>query len=367
MTAASAMAPGLAALARADNPTLNDFGKDPWWLVLIKVVAIFAFLVVMTLFAIWYERRVVARMQVRPGPNRNGPFGLLQSLADGLKLAFKEDIMPKLADKAVFFLAPVISTVCAFTAFAVIPFGPMVSILGTKTPLQLTDIPVAVLLILACSGLGIYGVVLGGWASGSTYPLLGGLRSSAQMISYEVAMGLSFVAVFMTAGTLSTSGIVAAQASGPTLANLGGIQVPGWYAILLLPSFVIYFISAVGETNRAPFDLPEAESELVAGYHTEYGGLRFAQFFLAEYINMIIVSALGATLFLGGYAGPGLPGWLWLGIKIAVLLFLFIWLRATLPRLRYDRLMKFGWKVLIPLATANLLITAIVVGLAFQN
>jgi NADH-quinone oxidoreductase subunit H len=369
MTAASAMAPGLAALARADNPTLNDFGKDPWWLVLIKVVAIFAFLVVMTLFAIWYERRVVARMQVRPGPNRNGPFGLLQSLADGLKLAFKEDIMPKLADKAVFFLAPVISTVCAFTAFAVIPFGPMVSILGTKTPLQLTDIPVAVLLILACSGLGIYGVVLGGWASGSTYPLLGGLRSSAQMISYEVAMGLSFVAVFMTAGTLSTSGIVAAQASGPTLANLGGIQVPGWYAILLLPSFVIYFISAVGETNRAPFDLPEAESELVGGFHTEYSSLKFALFFLAEYINMVTVSALCTTLFLGGWRAPwpislwdgANSGWLplaWFTVKVLLLLFVFVWLRGTLPRLRYDQFMRFGWKVLIPVNLVWILVLA---------
>src|SRR5262245_39735498 len=211
-------------------PTLEDFGKDNGWIITLKVVAIFVFLVVMTLFTIWYERRVVARMQVRPGPSRNGPFGLLQSLADGLKLAFKEDIMPKLADKVVYFLAPVISTVCAFTAFAIMPFGPMVSIFGTRTPLQLTDIPVAVLLVLASSGLGIYGVVLAGWASGSTYPLLGGLRSSAQMISYEVGMGLSIVAVFMLAGTMSTSGIVAAQANGPTLDRFGGVHLPGWYA-----------------------------------------------------------------------------------------------------------------------------------------
>ena len=347
----------------ATNPTPADFGKDPWWLVLIKVVAVFAFLVVMTLFAIWYERRVVARMQVRPGPNRNGPFGLLQSLADGLKLAFKEDIMPKLADKAVYFLAPVISTVCAFTAFAIMPFGPMVSIFGHRTPLQLTDIQTAVLLVLACSGLGIYGVVLAGWASGSTYPLLGGLRSSAQMISYEVAMGLSIVAVFMLAGTMSTSGIVAAQASGPTLNNFGNIQVPGWYAILLLPSFVIYFISAVGETNRAPFDLPEAESELVGGFHTEYSSLKFALFFLAEYINMVTVSALCTTLFLGGWRAPwpislwsgANTGWvplIWFTAKVLILLFVFVWLRGTLPRLRYDQFMRFGWKVLIP---ANLI------------
>ncbi|HET8587489.1 MAG TPA: NADH-quinone oxidoreductase subunit NuoH [Candidatus Limnocylindria bacterium] len=346
-------------MAAATNPTLADFGKDPWWLVLIKVLAVFVFLVVMTLFAIWYERRVVARMQVRPGPNRNGPFGLLQSLADGLKLAFKEDIMPKLADKAVYFLAPVISTVCAFTAFAIMPFGPMVSIFGHRTPLQLTDIQTAVLLVLACSGLGIYGVVLAGWASGSTYPLLGGLRSSAQMISYEVAMGLSIVAVFMLAGTMSTSGIVTAQASGPTLDRFGGIHVPGWFAILLLPSFVIYFVSAVGETNRAPFDLPEAESELVGGFHTEYSSLKFALFFLAEYINMVTVSALCTTLFLGGWRAPwpislwshANEGWIpliWFTAKVLILLFVFVWLRGTLPRLRYDQFMRFGWKVLIP-------------------
>ncbi|WP_034590892.1 NADH-quinone oxidoreductase subunit NuoH [Hamadaea tsunoensis] len=345
----------------AQDPTLNDFGHDPWWIVLIKVVVVFAFLVVMTLFAIWYERRVVARMQVRPGPNRNGPFGLLQSLADGLKLAFKEDIMPKLADKAVFFIAPVISTVCAFTAFSIMPFGPVVSLFGHKTPLQLTDIPVAVLLVLACSGLGIYGVVLGGWASGSTYPLLGGLRSSAQMISYEVAMGLSIVAVFMTSGTMSTSGIVAAQAGSDT--HWGPITAPSWYAILLLPSFVIYFVSAIGETNRAPFDLPEAESELVGGFHTEYSSLKFALFFLAEYINMVTVSALCTTLFLGGWRAPwpislwagANSGWwpmLWFTIKILLLLFVFVWLRGTLPRLRYDQFMRFGWKVLIP---ANLI------------
>lgn len=343
------------------DPTLADFGHDPWWIVLIKVVGVFVFLVVMTLFTIWYERRVVARMQVRPGPNRHGPFGLLQSLADGLKLAFKEDIMPLKADKAVFFIAPVISTVCAFTAFSIMPFGPFVSMFGTKTPLQLTDIPVAVLLVLACSGMGIYGIVLGGWASGSTYPLLGGLRSSAQLISYEVAMGLSFVAVFMTAGTMSTSEIVNAQAQGAPV-SLGGFEftAPSWFFLLLLPSFIIYSISAVGETNRAPFDLPEAESELVGGFHTEYSSLKFALFFLAEYINMVTVSGLCATLFLGGWRAPtsfesfwpGInSGWwplLWFTIKVLLLLFVFIWLRGTLPRLRYDQFMRFGWKVLIP-------------------
>jgi NADH-quinone oxidoreductase subunit H len=342
------------------NGTLDQFGKDPWWLVLAKVVVIFAFLVVMTLFAIWYERRVVARMQVRPGPNRNGPFGLLQSLADGLKLAFKEDIMPRLADKVVFFFAPVISTICAFTAFSVIPFGPSVSVFGTHTPLQLTDIPVAVLLVLACSSMGIYGVVLGGWASGSTYPLLGGLRSSAQMISYEVAMGLSIVSVFLVAGTMSTSEIVAAQAGNGTAEVFGMTwNLPAWFGVLLIPSFLIYFTAAVGETNRAPFDLPEAESELVGGFHTEYSSLKFALFFLAEYVNMVTVSGLCATLFLGGWRAPwplslwdgANQGWwpvLWFTIKVLLLLFVFVWLRGTLPRLRYDQFMRFGWKVLIP-------------------
>jgi NADH-quinone oxidoreductase subunit H len=339
---------------------LEQFGHDTWWIVLAKILLVFVFLVVMTLFAIWYERRVVARMQVRPGPNRAGPAGLLQSLADGLKLAFKEDIMPRAADKVVFFFAPVISTVAAFTAFAVIPFGPVVSVFGEKTPLQLTDLPVAVLVVLAASSMGIYGIVLGGWASGSTYPLLGGLRSTAQMISYEVAMGLSFVAVFMTAGTMSTSQIVAAQRDGQQVTWLGlDITLPGWYAILLIPSFVVYFVAAVGETNRAPFDLPEAESELVGGFHTEYSSLKFALFFLAEYINMVTVSALCATLFLGGWQAPwpisiwdgANRGWwpvLWFTIKVLLLLFVFVWLRGTLPRLRYDQFMRFGWKVLIP-------------------
>ncbi len=342
--------------------TLDQFGHDIWWLVLAKVLAVFVFLVVMTLFAIWYERRVVARMQVRPGPNRVGPFGLLQSLADGLKLAFKEDIMPKLADKVVYFFAPVISAICAFTAFAVIPFGPTVSVFGQHTPLQLTDIPVAVLLVLACSSMGVYGVVLAGWASGSTYPILGGLRSSAQMISYEVAMGLSIVAVFMTAGSMSTSQIVEAQSGhGGGMWNLGPLHLhaPSWYAILLIPSFAVYFVSAVGETNRAPFDLPEAESELVGGFHTEYSSLKFALFFLAEYINMVTVSGLCTTLFLGGWRAPwpitlwggANSGWLpvlWFTVKVLLLLFVFVWLRGTLPRLRYDQFMRFGWKFLLP-------------------
>jgi len=327
---------------------LSVFGLDPWWLVLAKTVAVFGLLVVMTLLTIWGERKVVARMQHRMGPKYHGPFGLLQSLADGIKLALKEDVVPTGADKVVFFVAPVISVTAAFAAFAVIPLGPVVTIpfTDTQTPLQLTDLPVAVLYILAVSSVGVYGIVLGGWSSGSTYALLGGLRSSAQVISYEVAMGLALVAVFIYSGTLSTSGIVAAQDDV-------------WFAFILAPSFAIFVISMVGETNRAPFDLAEAEGELVGGFHTEYSSLKFALFFLGEYINMVTVSALATTLFLGGWAAPWpLSLWeganagfwpvLWFLGKVAAFLFLFIWLRGTLPRMRYDQFMKFGWKVLIP-------------------
>jgi NADH-quinone oxidoreductase subunit H len=353
------------------SPTLQDFGHDVWWLVLIKVVGVFALLLLLTLFTINYERKVVARMAVRPGPNQVGPNGWLQALSDGLKLPLKEDIIPRTADQVVYFLAPVISAVSAFLAFAVIPFGPIVSIFGERTPLQVTDTPVSVLVILAASSMGVYGVVLAGWASGSTYPLFGGLRSSAQMISYEVAMGLSIVAVFMTAGSMSTAEIVRAQESGNPVSLFGvHFNAPGWYAILLIPSFVIYAISAVGETNRAPFDLPEAESELVGGFHTEYSAFKFAMFYLAEYINMITVSAVGSTLFLGGWRAPwpitqfwagANSGWwpmLWLLAKVLILLFGFIWLRATLPRLRYDQFMRFGWKVLLPVNLVWILVLA---------
>jgi NADH-quinone oxidoreductase subunit H len=344
--------------AQADgSSSLGFVGNDPLWLVIGKAVTLFVFLVVMTLFAIVYERKVVAYMQVRPGPNRVGPWGVLQSLADGLKLAFKEDLTPKLADKAVFFLAPIISVIPAFMSFAVIPFGPTVSVFGQTTALQLTDLPVGVLYILASASLGVYGIVLAGWASGSTYPLLGGLRSAAQMISYEVAMGLSLVAVFLTAGSLSTSEIVTAQSHV-------------WYMFVLAPSFLIYIVSAVGETNRAPFDLPEAESELVGGFHTEYSSLKFALFFLAEYINMVTVSALCTTLFLGGWHAPwgvaslwagANSGWwplLWFVLKLLLCLFVFIWLRGTLPRLRYDQFMQLGWKVLIPVNLVWILFVA---------
>ncbi|MEY2989165.1 MAG: hypothetical protein RLZZ163_81 [Actinomycetota bacterium] len=335
----------------------GPFGGDPWWLVLGKSVAVFALLVLLTLFTIWWERRVVSRMQNRIGPNRVGPQGLLQSLMDGFKLAFKEEIIPKAAHVGVYWIAPVISATAAFIAFAVIPFGPTVSIFGVETPLQLTDFPVSVLYVLAIASIGVYGLVLAGWSSGSTYPLLGGLRSTAQVISYEIAMGLSFVAVFIYAGSMSTSQIVLAQQ-------------PVWFAVILLPSFLIYVTSMVGETNRAPFDLPEAEGELVGGFHTEYSSLKFAMFFLAEYINMVTVSALATTLFLGGYLAPwplslwegANTGWwpvLWWIIKVQLFIFLFIWLRGTLPRLRYDQFMKFGWKVLIPAALVWVVVVSI--------
>lgn len=332
------------------------FGTDPWWLVIVKVLGIFVMLVLLTLFTIWWERRVVSRMQNRIGPNRVGPQGLLQSLMDGVKLALKEEILPKAAHRAVYWIAPVISATAAFLAFAVIPFGPTVSIFGVETPLQLTDFPVSVLYVLAIASIGVYGLVLAGWSSGSTYPLLGGLRSTAQVISYEIAMGLSFVAVFLYAGSMSTSEIVLAQE-------------PIWFAVILLPSFLIYVTAMVGETNRAPFDLPEAEGELVGGFHTEYSSLKFAMFFLAEYINMVTVSALATTLFLGGYLPPwplslwegASQGWwpmLWWLIKVQLFIFLFIWLRGTLPRLRYDQFMKFGWKILIPVALIWTIIVA---------
>ena len=335
---------------------LGLFGQDPIGVILIKVVGIFAIMVLMTLLTIWAERRVVGRMQMRIGPNRVGPFGLLQSLMDGVKLALKEEIIPKGVHMAVYCIAPVISATTAFLTFAVIPLGPEVSIFGHMTPLQLTDFPVSVLYVLAIASIGIYGIVLAGWASGSTYPLLGGLRSSAQMISYEIAMGLSFVAVFMYAQSMSTSQIVAGQE------HL-------WYIVLLLPSFVIYTIAMVGETNRAPFDLPEAEGELVGGFHTEYSSLKFALFFLAEYVNMVTVSAMATTLFLGGWRAPwpislwsqANTGWwpmLWFFGKIFAFLFVFIWLRGTLPRMRYDQFMKFGWKVLIPVSLVWIMIVA---------
>ena len=334
------------------------FAGTPFWLTLIKCLVVFGALIVLTLFTTWFERRVIARLQQRVGPNRVGPFGLLTPLADGIKLAFKQGIIPKDAHVFVYLLAPAIAATCAFLTFAVIPVGPTVSMFGYQTPLQITDFPVAVLYVLAAVSIGVYGIVLAGWASGSTYSLLGGLRSTAQVISYEIAMGLSFVSVFIYAGSMSTAAIVSGQADT-------------WYIVLLLPSFLVYAVAMVGETNRAPFDLPEAEGELVAGFMTEYSGLRWAMFFLAEYIAMINVSAVATTLFLGGWRAPfpistvwpgANEGWwpiIWFIGKVFAFLFVFVWIRGSLPRMRYDQFMRLGWRVLIPVSIAWILLVSI--------
>ncbi len=342
--------------ASSTYPDPAVFGHDPWWLMVAKAVAVFAFLLLTVLVAILVERKLLGRMQMRYGPNRVGPYGLLQSLVDGVKLALKEGLTPAGVDKPIYLLAPVIAVIPAIMAFAVIPLGPVVSVFGHDTPLQLTDLPVAVLYVLAVTSIGVYGIVLAGWASGSVYPLLGGLRSSAQVVSYEIAMALCFAGVFIYAGTMSTSGIVEAQRNT-------------WFVFLLLPSFVVYVTSMVGETNRAPFDLPEAEGELVGGFHTEYSSLKFAMFMLAEYVNMATVSALASTLCLGGWRAPwpismidaANTGWwplLWFVAKVWAFLFVFMWLRATLPRLRYDQFMAIGWKLLIPVSLVWILTVA---------
>jgi len=348
------------------DSTLSDFNTLIWWMVLLKVAIVFVFLLLTTIFMIWFERRVIGRMQNRPGPNRAGPFGLLQPIADALKLPLKEDIVPTGVDKLVFFIAPVIAAAISFVAFAIIPWGPVVSIFHHQTPLQVADLPVAVLLVLAMSSIGVYGIVLAGWASRGPYSILGALRSTAQVISYEIAMGLSFVAVFLDAGSLSTTAIVNAQAHY-------------WYFWVLAPSFIIYLVTMVGETNRIPFDLPEGEGEIVAGHMTEYSSMKFAMFFLAEYINMTTVSALAVTLFLGGWRapwpltiiGPAVnSGWwpvLWFLIKVFFLLFCYVWLRGTLPRTRYDQLMALGWKILIPFSIVWLLLVATVRALRDDN
>ncbi|MCG0286318.1 NADH-quinone oxidoreductase subunit NuoH [Streptomyces sp. PSAA01] len=345
------------------------FGTDPWWLVLIKAVFCFAFLMVTVLISIVMERKVVGWMQLRIGPNRHGPWGMLQSLADGVKLMLKEDVVVKGADKVVYVLAPIVAAIPAFMAVAVMPFGPSggeISIFGHRTTMQLTDLPIAVLYILATASVGIYGIVLAGWSSGSTYPLLGGLRSCAQMISYEIAMGLSFAAVFLYSGSMSTSQIVEGQHDR-------------WYAVLLPVSFLIYIVSMIGETNRAPFDMPESEGDLVGGFNTEYSSIKFAMFMLAEYINMVTVSMVAVTLFLGGWRAPwpistfwegANHGWwpmLWFVGKVVTSLFVFIWVRGTLPRVRYDQFMKLGWKVLIPISMVWLMLVATVRALRNEN
>lgn len=349
MSTTLAALPDVVSLATVgvDNPKA-DFSDTPLWLSLVKALGIFVYLLLSTLLVIWFERRVIGRMQQRPGPNRNGPFGLLQTLADGMKSMLKEDVRPKAADVFVFTLAPIITATMAFVSFSIMPLGGQVSLFGHSTPLQLTDSSVAVLIVLAVAGIGIYGVVLAGWSSGSTYPLIGGLRSSAQMISYEIAMGLSLVGVFLYAGSMSTSQIVSAQRDL-------------WFVIPAFFSFFVYVITMVGETNRLPFDLAEGEGELTGGFHTEYGSMRFAMFFLGEYVNMFTVAALATTMFLGGWqAPPGIAaindgmfneGWwglLWFTAKLWTFMFVFVWLRGSLPRVRYDQFMRFGWKFLIP-------------------
>jgi NADH-quinone oxidoreductase subunit H len=345
---------------------------------LIKVVAAFLALLLVTLIVVWAERKIIADMQARVGPNRWGPFGLLQTLADGIKLFFKEDFRPKAADRWTYAIAPIMAMVPSFLAFAVVPVGDRLEIGDRSVGMIVSDLNIGILYFLAMGSLSVYGVVLAGWASGSKYPLLGGVRSTAQMISYEIALGLSLVPIALVAGTLSTADIVAQQAGTvgsvtffdgiPVLEQVQDIFkfVPNWYVWSQWPAFAIFIVAGIAETNRAPFDLPEAESELVAGYHTEYSGIRFAMFFLGEYIHVVVISAFAVTLFFGGWHGPGfdfLP-WIWplfwFVLKTSIFVYFFVWLRATLPRLRYDRLMWLGWKRLIPAAIVWIMVTATV-------
>jgi NADH-quinone oxidoreductase subunit H len=336
--------------------------------VLIKTLIVFAFLLIATMLMVWFERKVISDMQNRIGPNRAGPWGILQTLADGIKLFFKEPMVPDQADKLIFRIAPYLSFVPAFLTFSIVPIGGIfasghdgtVSILGHDTYLQLADPPVGILIALACSSIAVYGVMLAGWSSGSKYPLLGSVRASAQMVSYEAALGLAVVTVVLTTGTLSTHGIVVQQAgSGP------GDILPNW--TILVTGFVPFFIfllAGTAEIERPPFDLLEAEQELVAGFNTEYSGIRFALFYLASFMNTITTSAIIVTLFLGGPSGPLLfgPDWIWPLLwffgKLLIFLFVFVWFRATLPRYRYDQLMDLGWKVMIPLALGWMLVVA---------
>ena len=344
----------------------------------IKVVTVFVALLLVTLIVIWAERKILADMQARVGPNRWGPFGLLQTLADGIKLFFKEDFRPAAADRWTYAAAPIMAMVPSFLAFAVVPVGSEVTVGDRPVGLIVSDLNIGILYFLAMGSLGVYGIVLAGWASGSKYPLLGGVRSTAQMISYEIALGLSLVPIVLVSGSLSTVNIVAEQAG--TVGNVttfDGIPVleqvanlfrfmPDWYILSQWPAFFIFLLAGIAETNRAPFDLPEAESELIAGFHTEYSGIRFAMFFLGEYIHVVVISAMAVTLFFGGWHGPVfdfLPwAWplLWFTIKTALFVYLFVWLRGSLPRLRYDRLMWLGWKRLIPAAILWIMITAVV-------
>jgi NADH-quinone oxidoreductase subunit H len=339
-----------------------------WILLVARVVIVFFALLVAVMLYIWMERKVIADFQTRTGPMRAGPRGILITLADGIKLFFKEGITPTAADRPVYSLAPVIAMIPAFLAFAVIPFGTSVRLFDREVPFQLADLNVGILWILAMTSIGVYAVVLAGWSSGSNYPLLGGVRSTAQMISYEVGMGLALVAVLMYAGELRMSAIVQQQAGVWHVFGLSWLPFPKWNFVPQLPSFVVFLIGGLAETNRPPFDLAEAETELVAGFHTEYSGIRFAMFYLGEYVNTVTVAAVAVTLFLGGWRGPFYLEWLpwlwpllWFVLKVTIVIYVFILVRGTLPRMRYDRLMNFGWKVLIPFGLVWVLVTGAVV------
>ncbi|WP_187271430.1 NADH-quinone oxidoreductase subunit NuoH [Actinomyces ruminicola] len=348
------------ALAAQGGGVIADYSAETWWLTLIKAVFIMVFLILSVILAIWAERRVLGRMQTRPGPNVNGPLGLPQLIADAAKLIMKEDFWLKGAESLIYLLGPIIAAFSAFMIYAVIPFGPQVSMFGHSTPLQLTDFPVSVLYVLAITGFGVYGIILGGWSTHSTYPLFGSVRSAAQVISYELSMSLSILTVFLASGTMSTSGIV-------------GAQERLWWCVAMIPSFLIYVVSMVGEVNRLPFDLPEAEGELVAGHMVEYSSMKFAWYYLGEYINMFNVSAVCTTLFLGGWRSFILAsfwegansGWwpmLWFVMKVWCVMLFMIWTRGTLVRIRYDHFMKLGWKFLIPVSLVWFVLVAIVQG-----
>ncbi|MCX5916570.1 MAG: NADH-quinone oxidoreductase subunit NuoH [Deltaproteobacteria bacterium] len=313
---------------------------------LVKVLIVFTVILLIVAYMTLMERKVLGRMQVRFGPNRVGPFGLLQPVADGIKLFFKEDIIVPHANRVIYILAPGVLVTTALVSYAVIPFGDSIKILGQSIDLVVADVNVGLLYLFAVSSLGVYGVVMGGWASNNKYSLLGAIRSSAQMISYELSLGLSIVGVLMIVGSLSLNKIVEAQA-------------PVWFILYQPLGFIIYLISAVAECSRTPFDLTECENELVAGYQTEYSSMKFALYYLAEYIHILVVSSLAVSLFFGGWQGPFLPPVIWFLIKVFIFIFFFIWIRATFPRFRYDQLMKFGWKVLFPLALGNILLTAV--------
>ena len=360
----------LAPIIALDPLLVGDIGLAEVLIVLLKTLVAFGLLLVSVIFMIWFERKLISDFQNRVGPNKAGPWGLFQTLADGLKLIMKEDLIPDKADRRVFILAPFLSAVPAFVTFAVVPIGGgfdgekfgAIHLFGHDTFVQLADPPIGVLLVLAMSSVAVYGVMLAGWASGSKWPLLGAVRGTAQMVSYEAALGLAVVAVVLLSGSLSTHDIVVAQ-SGSGYEVLGSFGLPRWNLIATgLVPFVIFLIAATAELNRPPFDLVEAEQELVGGFHTEYSSFRFALFYLAEFMNTITMSAIIVTLFFGGPAGPlwfG-PGWLsgiiWFTLKLFVFLFVFVWIRSTLPRFRYDQLMSIGWKVLIPLAFGWLLL-----------